>query len=87
VQRIFPPEHPIFSLAAQMRMRYQAVDHEGATLWSDSVVFKYINISDVNIKIYAIYKLMLCITGIQSSTDYLDGIFITQRQSWEGARQ
>jgi hypothetical protein len=22
----FPPEHPIFSLAAQMRMRYQAVD-------------------------------------------------------------
>jgi hypothetical protein len=28
---------------------------------------------------------MLCITGIQSSTDYLDGIFI--RQSWEGARQ
>jgi hypothetical protein len=70
-----------------MRMRYQAVDHEGATLWSDSVVFKYINISDVNIKIYAIYKLMLCITGIQSSTDYLDGIFITQRQSWEGARQ
>jgi hypothetical protein len=23
VQRIFTPEHPIFSLAAQMRMRYQ----------------------------------------------------------------
>jgi hypothetical protein len=28
---IFPPEHPIFSLAAKMRMRYQAVDQ----LWRD----------------------------------------------------
>jgi hypothetical protein len=25
-------EHPIFSLAAQMRMRYQAVDHDGVTM-------------------------------------------------------
>jgi hypothetical protein len=50
--RIFPPEHPIFSLAAQMHMRCQAVDQR----WRDddskerhSVVFKYINILDVNI--------------------------------------
>ena len=41
----------------------------------DSVVFKCINISDVYYIekifeiLYAIYKLMLCITGIQLSTD------------------
>ena len=41
----------------------------------DSVVFKCINISDEyiilrkSLRYYAIYKLMLCITGIQSSTD------------------
>jgi hypothetical protein len=45
VQRIFPPEHPIFSLAAQMRMRYQAVDQrwrDDATKERHSFVFKYI---------------------------------------------
>jgi hypothetical protein len=26
------PGTPIFSLAAQMRMRYQAVDHDGVTM-------------------------------------------------------
>ena len=41
----------------------------------DSVVFKCINISDVyyilrkSLRFYALYKLMLCITGIQLSTD------------------
>jgi hypothetical protein len=39
------PGIPIFSLAAQMRMRYQAVDHDGVTMLgrsdtADSVVFK-----------------------------------------------
>jgi hypothetical protein len=39
------PEHPFFSLAAQMRMRYQAVDHADVTMLgrsdtADSVVFK-----------------------------------------------
>ena len=39
-------------LAAQMRMRYQAIDNDSVTMLerSDSVVFKSINISDVNIK-------------------------------------
>jgi methylmalonyl-CoA mutase cobalamin-binding subunit len=41
VKRIFTPEHPIFSLAAQMRMRYEAVDHDGVTMLgrSDTVLF------------------------------------------------
>jgi hypothetical protein len=41
------PGTPIFPLAAQMRMRYQAVDHDGVTMLgrsdtadSVSVVFK-----------------------------------------------
>jgi hypothetical protein len=39
------PGTPIFSLEAQMRMRYQAVDHDGVTMLgrsdtADSVVFK-----------------------------------------------
>ena len=51
----------------------------------DSVVFKYINISDMNIeKIFetlrnnTIYKFILCITGIQLSAHryYLDRVFI-----------
>jgi hypothetical protein len=53
----FPPEHPIFALAAQMRMRYQAVDRQrrddarkAVEKQRHSFVFKYINISDVNIK-------------------------------------
>ena len=47
-----PRNTRFFSLAAQMRMRYQAVDHDGVTMLgrSDSVVFKCINISDVNIE-------------------------------------
>jgi hypothetical protein len=38
---IFTPEHLIFSLAAQMRMRYQAVDHDGVTMLgrSETVLF------------------------------------------------
>ena len=37
----FIPEHPIFSLAAQMRMRYQTVDYDDATMLgrSDTVLF------------------------------------------------
>jgi hypothetical protein len=35
----FPPEHPIFSIAAQMRMRYEAVDMMLGR--SDSVVNVY----------------------------------------------
>jgi hypothetical protein len=69
-----------------MRMRYQAADQrwrddatkgrDDATKGRYSVAFKYINISYVNIlrkslRIYAIYKLMLCIMGIQSSTDII----------------
>jgi hypothetical protein len=39
------PGSPNFSLAAQMRMRYQAVDHDGVTMLgrsdtADSAVFK-----------------------------------------------
>jgi hypothetical protein len=42
----------------------------------DSVVFKCINISEVNIEksfeiLYAIYKLMLCIPGIQLRADII----------------
>jgi hypothetical protein len=41
----------------------------------DSVVFKYINISAMNIekslRFYAMYKLILCITGIQLSADII----------------
>jgi hypothetical protein len=50
------PGTPIFSLAAQMSMQYQAVDHNGVTMLgridtADSVVFKIINIFiDVNIE-------------------------------------
>ena len=65
-----------------MRMRYQAVDQrwcDDATKERGSVVFKYINILDMSItitaskslRICAIYKLMLCIMGIQSSTDII----------------
>jgi hypothetical protein len=49
----FPRNTWFFSLAAQMRMRYQAVDQrwrDDATKERHSFVFKYINISDVNIK-------------------------------------
>jgi hypothetical protein len=28
----FPPENPFFSLAPQMRMCYQAIDHDGVTM-------------------------------------------------------
>ena len=47
------PEHPIFSLAPKMRMRYQAIDQrwrDDARKERDSVVFKCIRISDVNIE-------------------------------------
>ena len=61
-----------------MRMRCQAVDQrwrDDASKERHSVVFKYINILDVNIskslRICAIYKLMLCIMGIQSSIDII----------------
>jgi hypothetical protein len=48
-----PRNTRFFSLAAQMRMRYQAIDQrwrDDARKERDSVVFKCINISDVNIK-------------------------------------
>jgi hypothetical protein len=32
----FPPEHPFFSLATQMHMRYQAVDHRSR--WRDDML-------------------------------------------------
>jgi hypothetical protein len=47
------PKPPIFSLAPQMRMRYQAVNQrwrDDARKERDSVVFKCIRISDVNIE-------------------------------------
>ena len=61
-----------------MRMRCQAVDQrwrDDASKERHSVVFKYINILDVNIskslRICATYKLMLCIMGIQTSIDII----------------
>jgi hypothetical protein len=55
----FSPRKPIFSLATQMRMRYQAVDHDGRR-WRDDAIgrsagatqccFQIINILDVNIE-------------------------------------
>ena len=53
-----------------MRMRYQAVDQrwrDDSTKERHSVVFKYKYFR----REYAIYKLMLCIMGIQSSTDII----------------
>jgi hypothetical protein len=44
VQRIFPPEHPIFSLAAQMRMRYQAAIDDGVTMPESSDTGLFSNI-------------------------------------------
>jgi hypothetical protein len=40
-KRIFTLKHLTFSLAAQMRMRYQAVDHDAVTMLgrSDTVLF------------------------------------------------
>jgi hypothetical protein len=61
-----------------MRMRCQAVDQgwrDDASKERHSVVFKYINILDMNIskslRICATYKSMLCIMGIQSSIDII----------------
>ena len=56
-----------------------------ATKQRDSVVFKCINISDVyiilrkSLRFYAIYKSMLCIKGIQLSTDIILRVYSLYR--------
>ena len=49
------PRKTLFSLATQMRMRYQTVDHDGVTMLGRSAgatqcCFQIINILDVNIE-------------------------------------
>jgi hypothetical protein len=57
-------------------MRYQTVDYDDVTMLgkSDTVLFSNVytfqmRILSKSLRVYAIYKLMLFITGIQSSTD------------------